>query len=137
MKNKNAQISMEYLVIMGFVTFIIIGLFGVAFIYSGGTKDQIKINQLSNFANKVISTAENVFFRGEPSKATITAYLPENIEEITISEEGLFFTIHTNTGKNIISFSSDAPLSGSLTIIKGLKRIQFIAQEDSVQITES
>jgi len=134
-KPKRGQISVEYLVIIGFVTIVVIGILGLALIYSGAIKDKIKISQVNSFANKIISTAESVFYAGEPSKSTISVYLPENVEEILISENSLIISIQTSTGTNRISFSSKVPISGSIGVFSGLKKIKIEADEEKVNIS--
>lgn len=130
---KKGQISIEYLIIVGFVTFIVIGILGVALFYSGSISDKMIMTQVENFANKIISSSESVFYAGEPSKATITAFLPKGVDSIEIdeSEDVLIITVQTNSGINKILFSSnvhiiengDAPLSSS----QGLKKIEIAA----------
>lgn len=136
MKFKKAQAGIEYLIVVGFVTFIVIGILGIAFFYSNSVRDKIKTTQLSNFANKLISTCESVFYAGEPSKATITAYLPENVDSIEILDNELIFTYQTSTGVNKISFSSNVPISGTLGSSSGLRRIQVLAQQNQVVISQ-
>ncbi|MFH1365695.1 MAG: hypothetical protein ABIH28_03865 [archaeon] len=135
MEPKKGQISVEYLVIIGFVTIVVIGILGIALVYSGAIKDKIKISQVTSFANKIISTSESVFYAGAPSKSTISVYLPENVEEILIIEDSLIISIQTSTGKNRISFSSKVPISGNLGISSGLKKIKIEAGSERVDIT--
>ncbi len=134
MKVKKSQISIEYLIIIGFVTFILISILGVAFYYSGGIKDKIRVVQLNNFANKIISTSESVYYYGRPSKATISVYLPENVREITISENNLFITSQTSSGLEKTSFTSKVPIEGTLSINSGIKKIEIVAEEDKATI---
>jgi len=134
---KKSQISLEYLIIVGFVSFVIIGILGIALIYSGSVKDRIKLTQLENFANKVVTGAESVFYSGEPSKITISAYLPENVEEITISDYSLIFSIQTNSGVTRVMYTSKVPVTGIISTNSGLKRIQITAEETRAVITQA
>jgi len=127
MKRKS-QISFEYLIIMGFVTFVIIGVLGIALFYSGSIKDRIKITQMTDCANKIISTAESVFYSGYPSRATISCYLPEGIQDpIIIDGNELVFKLQTSTGKSTTSFASNVQLAGSIMATPGLKKIKLEA----------
>ncbi|MFA5174470.1 MAG: hypothetical protein WC438_04790 [Candidatus Pacearchaeota archaeon] len=136
MINKKSQVSIEYIIIMGFVTIVIIGLLGIAFVYSGSIKDRLKMTQINNFGNKIISTAESVFYYGEPSKATISVYLPENVEQIEISENTLFITYQGSSGIDKIAFSSEVPIEGTLNSISGVKKIEIIAEESRATISQ-
>lgn len=134
---KKSQISFEYLIIMGFVTLILITVLGIALFYTSSVEDQIQITQMNNYANKIISTAESIFYSGKPSKATITVYLPKNIQDIQISEDNLIISIRTSTGLNTIAFGSNVPISEgvvNLATTSGIKRIEIIAQINDVVI---
>ncbi len=138
MVDNKSQVSFEYLIIMGFIMFIIIGTLGIALFYSGSIKDQVKMTQLTNCGNKIVSTAESVFYAGQPSKATITCYLPENIKIITILEEGLYFEIGTSSGITKTIFSSNVPLGEGTNPLGsggGLKKIELTAEESRVVIS--
>jgi len=130
LNSKQSQISFEYLIIMGFITFVIILVLAIALFYSGGVKDRIKITQMTDCANKIISTAESVFYSGYPSIATISCYLPEGIQDIIIEGKELVFTLQTSTGKPTTSFASNVQLAGDIMATPGLKKIRLEANED-------
>jgi uncharacterized protein (UPF0333 family) len=132
---KKSQISFEYLIVMGFVTFVIIGIMAIALFYSGGIKDRIKVTQMTDCANKIISTAESVFYSGEPSKATISCYLPEGIEEVTVDPNSLVFKLQTSTGDSVTEFSSNVQIIGNIMATPGLKKIVLTAAADHVDIS--
>ena len=119
----HAQISMEYIIILGFVMFVIIGILGVAFFYSGSIKDRVKVTQIGNFANKIVSSAESVYYYGEPSKATISVYLPDGVKDITITENSIFITTQLSSGLEKSAFSSKVPIEGDITTTSGIKNI--------------
>lgn len=137
MKIKNrGQISTEYLIVVGFVTFLIVSVLGLSLFYSSQIKDKIKFNQLENFANKVISSAEQVFYSGEPSKTTITAYLPSGVEGVAVLSNEIVFNITSSSGLSITSFQSDVPLSGTISSSEGVKRISITAETNRVVLQE-
>jgi len=138
---KRGQISVEYLIVVGFVTFIIISILAVALLYSSAISDRIRYNQISNFANKVISNAESVFFAGEPSKTTITAHLPGGVQSVTIVEDNgislLVFVVESSSGTSTTAFPSDVPIEpGILSNSEGTKRLEIIAGLNEVSIAE-
>jgi len=139
--NKSGQVGMEYLVIVGFVTFIVIGILGIAFFYSASIKDRMKAGDIGNFANKITSTAESVFYAGSPSKATISAYLPDNVREIEITGNELIIDFQTSSGINTISFSSDVPMvensSSLLQVSSGIKKIVIVANASDAVISQA
>lgn len=134
---KKAQIGIEYLIIVGFVTLAIIMVLALAVIYSDKIKDQIKLNQVEAFGTQVINTAETVFFAGEPSKTTIKFYLPDGVEEIEIISDAVVITTHTSSGQNKRAYHSNVPLQGNITSGEGTKIIKFQAETDYVSITQN
>ena len=118
------------------MVFLVISIVGFAFFYTSGTEDSIKLNQVRNFANKIISNAESVFFAGEPSKVSVTSYLPSGVQSVDIIENSLVFNISTNSGLTRIAYSSDVPISGTLSINEGVKVIEIIAVTNGVSINE-
>lgn len=133
---KKAQVSFEYLIIMGFVTFVIIGVLGVSFLYSAGIKDRLKVIQIENFGNKITTSAETVFHSGEPSKITISTYLPENVEKVEIIENNVVITFELSSGKSKVAFSSKVPIQGTISSYSGIKNLKIEAFADRAQISE-
>lgn len=136
MAMKKGQISTEYLIVVGFVTFLIISVVGLAFFYSGSITDRIKLDQIQNFANKIISSAEQVFYAGEPSRVVINAYLPSGVEQIEIVNNDLVFNVSTSSGLTRIAFPGKVQIEGALSLDPGVKRINVVALSDRVQLIE-
>ena len=89
-----------------------------------------------NYAKKIISTAESVFFQGEPSRVTINAYLPSGVQEIKVEGKNLIFNVSTSSGFQFFLYESRVSLEGNLTKTEGVKKIQIIALEDKVRLIE-
>ena len=136
-KNYKGQISTEALIIIGFILLLVISLLGVAFLYIRGINDRITGNQLNNYAEKIISASEDVYYSGEPSKVTMNVFTPEGIESIEILENNLIvINISLNSGNSLLSFKSDVNLEGNLSSHSGVKKIQIEALSDRVLLTE-
>ena len=133
---KKGQIGTEYLILVGFIVFVLVTVLGLAVYYSSNVSDQIKFDQLQNFAIKIVSSAEQVFYAGEPSKVVINAYLPEGVESLEILSNDIVFNVSTSSGVSVVAFKSDVPLSGSLTATAGVKRISISATSSGVVISE-
>ncbi|NPE26913.1 hypothetical protein HNV12_02835 [Methanococcoides sp. SA1] len=140
-KNQRAQSSMEFLILMGFLTFVIIGILGVGYFYSNTITDRIKANQINNFATKIISTSETVFYAGEPSKSTISAHLPENVQDIEIIDNAIIVTYTLATGQNKAAYPSNVPItenpSTPITPNSGIKKIIVVANQTHAIISQS
>ncbi len=132
-RNKKAQAAMELLILMGFLTFVIIGILGVGYFYSNTINDRIKSNQINSFATKITTTSESVFYAGEPSRSTISAHLPAGIQEIEIIDNSIVITYSLATGQNKVAFPSNVQIiedpSAPLTTSSGIKNIIVIANQ--------
>lgn len=129
---KKAQVGIEYIIIFGFLTFVLITIMSIAFFYSSGIKDRLKTAQVNNYANKIIATSETVFYYGNPSKATIRVYLPEGIQNIEFHAEGLIIETQLNSGISRNLYATDIQLQGNLSKSPGIQNVEIIAYDDRV-----
>jgi len=132
---------MELLILMGFLTFVIIGILGIGYFYSNTISDRIKANQINNFAKKITSTAETVFYAGEPSKATVSVYLPENTQSIQIIDNTVYIEYALTTGTNKVTYPSNVPIAqdstAQITPTSGIKNIMIIANQTHSIISQN
>lgn len=133
---KRGQISTEYLILISFVTFVVLTALGVAFFYTGGVRDSLKFNQIESFSDKLISLAESVYYAGEPSKTTMKGYLPEGIQDITVSGKDIIFTVSAEGGTSVTAYSANVNLTGTISSSSGVKRILLTARDNDVLIEE-
>ena len=136
---KRGQVSFEYLILVGFVTMLIAGILVIAIYYTDRAQDQNRLSQVDKFSNKIISTAEYIFYAGEPSKTTVSVYLPDGVDSVEILENGIVVSVHTSTGLNTISYNSNVAITGvngsnELSHIQGLKKIEIVARTNDVTI---
>ena len=135
MDMRRCQVSTEYLIVIGFVTFVIAITLMMAYSYSGLARDKIALNQIEVFANKIIRSAESVFYAGEPSLAYISAYLPSNANSIEILDYEIVITLSTSSGEVKRAFPSKVRLQGSINAAEGTKKIRIQATQDAVIIS--
>ncbi len=133
-----AQVSIEYMILIGFVTFGIVSIVIIAFFYSAVVKDEIRNNQISVFANKIVSESERVFYAGAPSKRTLFVYIPEGVQAIEIKDKSLIINYTGRPGITAVKeFTANVNLTGSVPTSPGLKRLTITAQDDKTQISSS
>src|SRR3989344_4622658 len=133
MDKKRGQIGTEYLIVISFVTFVILSVLGIALLYSSQIKDSIKFNQIEKFSGKVISSAESVFYSGEPARVTITGYLPEGVTGVQIEGKDIVFSISTSSGTSSIGYSSKVELKGNIPASSGIKKLLIVANQTWVE----
>jgi uncharacterized protein (UPF0333 family) len=96
MKIKRGQVSVEFAMLIGFVTFLLIAIIGIAYYYSGAAKEQIKVNSLDKVGKKIADTADSIFYLGPPSKATIKLSVPIGVRTVELINNGGNFGIMFN-----------------------------------------
>ncbi|HLC78571.1 MAG TPA: hypothetical protein VJH92_05590 [Candidatus Nanoarchaeia archaeon] len=133
-----AQVGIEYLMVVGFVTLAVISVISLALFYSAQIKDRIRLNQIENFATQLVNSAESVFFAGEPSKSTIRLYIPDGVKSIEINSDHVFVTTIIGNGINTRVYESKVPLNGSIgNVAEGIRKITLEAKQDFVDIRVS
>jgi len=125
---------MEYMLIIGFSTFIIIVLLIIAQTYSSEINDQIITNQLDRVAKEIVNNAESLYYFGDPSSITIRAYIPSNIKDIDIIGNEITFTVRTKQGDTDMSYPSNVNLEGNISVSYGYRDIEITAREGYVWI---
>ena len=133
--NTKSQAGVEYMIILGFVTFAVISILIMAYFYSDQIRDRLRLNQVESFANQLVNSAESVFFAGEPSKTTVRLYLPEGIKSIEITSDAIIINTHLSSGDNLRAFDSKVPLQGTISISEGIKKLSIEAKENYVLIS--
>ena len=129
-----AQVSIEYMIVLGFVTFAVMSTLLIASYYSGFVQDKIKLNQVELMASKIINSAESVFYSGAPSQATVIVYIPQGVESIELSNKDIIITTETSSGIVKQAFSSNVVLEGSIPTNWGTKNIVLKAETNKVTI---
>lgn len=133
---ERGQISIEYLIVVGFISVLVIAIIGISYLYASGVRDQIKSSQIENFAEKIVAESERVYYAGEPSRTTITAYLPAGVDSISVQEQSIIISYQLNSGQSTNAFPSNVPISLSINADEGLKRISIVAQSDRVAVSQ-
>lgn len=135
---KKAQVSMEFIIIVGFVFLLTIPLVIVFFEQTTIIKDAISTNHIRNIAIRITDRAETIYYLGEPSKTTIKTQFPENIERINITTKAVIFE-YRNSKNDLrpIIVTSAVNLSGNISINQGIHNIEIESLGGLVSITES
>ncbi len=130
------QISMEYMVIIGFVTIITIPLVIIYQSLVQDSNDEISSQQILQIAKKIVDEAETIYYLGEPSQSTIKINMPSNIVLANLSHGyELVFRIKTKSGRSDIVQNSAVNITGSLPTSQGLYTLTLKAKEDYVEVS--
>ncbi len=126
-----AQVAMEYLMVVSFVILMTIPLIAVFVNQSTNFNDEVSLSQSNKAAQRIIDTANTVYYLGPPSKRTISVYFPEGIRNLTIQNNSIEVNIRN---EYVFSITGEPQLNGTLDAYEGLRTITIEAKNDFVQI---
>ena len=130
-----SQVSVEYMILIGFVAVIIIPLIIVyqSFIQESG--DEINSVQLQQIVIKIVDAAESVYYLGEPSQTTLRVQIPDQVKLANLSGKEVAFKLRTKYGEIDISQSSSVNITGSLPTKKSIYLITVKAKSNYVEVS--
>ena len=131
---KKAQISIEYMSIVGITTIIVIFLLWVSIYYSNEVEDTIKLNQLDSIGKDIVDNAESVYYFGQPSKVTLNVLIPDGVTQINLTSDELLFKVRTKSGITDMFYPSSVALQGYISSSYGYHDIVIEAKEGYVWI---
>lgn len=130
------QVSMEYLIVMGFVFAMLVPLTIIYMQQSEGLEETVAISTASKISKEIIDTAEEMYYKGPPSKTTIKVTFPKRITHANIYSKEITFNVTGDKRSNLIAYPSEVNLSGSLKIFSGVHNIEIESKGDYVLIVD-
>ena len=130
---KKAQVSAEYLMIVGIIFIAVITLFVYAMKESN---DAVRINEAREFTDTLAKTADMVYALGPGSQDYVQAALPSSVESISISGNEISLKMRIFGGTSDVFSETKAVVNGSLSTAKGNHYVLVKAMENAVQIEE-
>ncbi len=130
-----AQVSMEYLIIVGFVAVITIPLILIFNTHSTEMNEHIVSNQANHIASKIVEAAESVYYLGETSKVTFKVKIPKNVNAISIGNQEVVFYIKKQNGVDHVVKYSPVPINGSVSSQAGIYDIVVESKGDYVWVS--
>ena len=134
-ERKKAQVSIEYMLIIGFVTIITIPLIIIYHSFIQDSNDEISSTQINQVAKKVVDAAESVYYLGEPSQTTLKVNIPSQIILANLSNNELVLKIRTTSGSADIVRSSAVNITGSFPLNKGTYTLTIKAKSNYVEVS--
>ena len=132
---KEAQVSVEYMMIIGFATIITIPLIIIYYTFTQESGDEINSVQILQIAKKIVDAAESVYYLGEPSQTTLRVNIPNNVILANLSNYEVVFRLKTKSGEVDIVQSSAVNITGSLPTNKSTYLITIEAESNYVNVT--
>ena len=135
MLNRNSQMSVEYMIIIGFVTVITIPLLIIYYTFTQDSKEDISSAQIDQIAKTISDSAESVYYFGEPSQTNLKINIPDNVVLSNLSNNEIVFRIKTRTGEADIVQSTLVNITGSLPVKKGAYTVTIKAKSNYVNVS--
>lgn len=132
-----SQVSVEYMLIMGYATLMTIPLLLIYYAYTSDSRDVVATSQALQIARKIVDASESVYYLGKPSQTTLKLNFPEGIYSTNLSNKEVVFKIKTINGVTDIVQVSSVNMSGSLPISQGIHVITVKAEDGYVKVTSN
>ncbi|MFW5746269.1 MAG: hypothetical protein ACOCWQ_01825 [Nanoarchaeota archaeon] len=131
---KRGQVSLEYLMIVGFVIAVLIPTSILAYNDFKEKEDIIRVRQAEQAAYAIVKEAESVYYLGPPSISTMEVYLPDQIFDIYVANYDFTIRVHTKHGIEDVSVPSKVNITGMLSETQGVHRVRLSAQGAYVEV---
>ena len=131
-----AQVSVEYLILVGFIAAIIIPMIIIFNTHSIEMNENIISNQANHIAAKIVDSAESVYYLGEFSRITFTVHMPKKVSLIEIGNNEVVFYVKKMGGFDEVVKYSHVPINGSISSASGIYNIVIESKGDYVWIGE-
>jgi len=135
--NLKSQVSVEYMLVMGFAALMTVPLLLIYYTYSSDSSESVATSQALQIARRIVDASESVYYLGSPSQTTLKLNFPDRISSINLSNKELVFKIKTRNGITDIVQVSAVNMSGSLPTSQGVHIVTVTAQDNNVQITSN
>ena len=132
-----AQVSVEYMLIMGFATLMTIPLLLIYYTYTSDSSDTVATSQALQIARRIVDSSESVYYLGKPSQTTLKLNFPDKIKAAKMENYEVIFNLSTTHGIAEIVQVSAVNISGNLPTSRGIHIITIKAEEGYVQITSN
>jgi len=132
------QTAFEYILIFSVVLLMALILTTYAGEITLRNQEDIRISNVITAVNKIAEAANIVSTQGKPSQITLSIYIPEEIESISVGDinKTILMKVRIAGRVNDIFARSKSELRGSISTISGTKNIKVIAEGSYVNVTE-
>ncbi|MBN2458665.1 hypothetical protein JXB28_00110 [Candidatus Woesearchaeota archaeon] len=132
-----AQVSMEFLMIIGIALMMTFPLIIIFFQQQENVQTEIGASQIDKVASEIRDAADEVYYLGAPSKKTVTVYMPEGVKSISITSNKMVFEVEAPGNDYELVKWSVANLTGALQDYSGVHHVSVQSNSDgTVTITD-
>lgn len=128
---KRAQAGIEYIILTGFLLFLLIPTISYAF---SEANTNVKINQIDNAVRRIARSANAVFVVGPGAKELVTITLPNGVTGYNTSNNEIMYQATLYAQTSDFHYPVLTTLNGTLPVTAGTYRILIEAKEGFVQV---
>jgi hypothetical protein len=96
---------------------------------------EITSAQVYQISKKIADGAETVYYLGEPSRLTIKAYFPANINSVSIGNNEIVFNVKSGDREDEIVVYTPINVTGNLSISQGVHYVTIENKGGHVEIS--
>lgn len=133
---RQAQSSMEYLLITGFVLVIIIAIIAVAYSQSAKFSTDVSAAQIQKIGNGIGDAVNAVYYAGPPTKKTLTLQFPTNINYVALANQSIVFNLMGEGGSYDYVVFTQANMTGWLRPFSGIHVVTVESLGSVVNVTD-
>lgn len=130
------QVSLEFMLIMGFVFALLVPLMILYNNTQRDTTDTLTEGQIIKASNTLRDAAERVYFAGEPAQERVTVYFPDGIRGVGVQNTSFIFNVSGGAGMYQVVAGGLAPLQGTIMNSRGIHVITLRAVAGYVEVSE-
>ena len=131
-----AQISLEFLLVVGFAFLMTIPLIIIFYQQSKTLDTEITSSQIDKVASEIRDAADEVYYLGTPSKKTVTVYMPEGVQSIAVTGNKIIINVDSANGDYELVKWSAANLTGTIQTYKGIHHVSVEAYDTYVDVND-
>ena len=132
---QKSQISVEYMLVVGFVTIITIPLLLIYMTFNQDSNAEIASSQLDQVIKKIADASESMYYLGEPSQTTLLLSIPANVVSANLSSSEIVYRLRTADGVSEIVANSRVNMTGTLPIGEGTYSLTIVAKTNHVEVS--
>ena len=129
---KKCQVALEYIIVLSLVLAIVLAAYFVVYDRIYEKDDILEFKQAQNSIRQIVGEAEQVYYRGPPSKSAIRLQFPESTESISAEYAGsgyyvLKLTINPVSGPKVVSYPTKVPMKINVSGVSKGTRFSYVS----------
>ncbi len=133
---KKAQVSIEYLLITAFAFMFTVPVIALFYSQSHQINEDITAAQTDRIAEEIVNSVNEVYYMGEPSKKTVTVYMPSSVQSVTLRDNKLIMNVSSSAGDYQVVKWADANMTGTIEDFEGIHKIEVKAGFNEVEVSD-